>query len=164
MSKNALRYPESAIAGGMFGTARVHGEIASAAARLESTEPVKLDAPIAQLVGGAQMSHRELGRLGGGKMNSLEKRYAAHLDMLRHAGEVLWYRFEGIKFRLADRTFYTPDFAVIVIGGALELHECKGFMEEDANVKIKTAASQYPFRFLLIRKGADGGFDIKEVK
>lgn len=38
MSKNSLRYPESAIAGGVFGTARVRGAIACAAARLESAE------------------------------------------------------------------------------------------------------------------------------
>ena len=34
MSKNALRYPESAIAGGVFGTARVRGMVADTAARL----------------------------------------------------------------------------------------------------------------------------------
>jgi hypothetical protein len=163
MSKNALRYPESSIAGGRFGTARVRGEIASAAARLESPAPVPLDAPIAQLVGGARNSHRDLGRLGGGQMNGLEKRYAAHLDVLRHAGDVLWYRFEGMKLRLADRTFYTPDFAVIVAGGALEMHECKGFMEDDALVKIKVAATQYPFTFRLVRKAKGGSFDIREV-
>ncbi|WP_262414733.1 DUF1064 domain-containing protein [Paraburkholderia sp. UCT2] len=164
MSKNSLRFPESAIAGGRFGTARISGEISSAAARLNSAEPVALDAPIAQLVSGAHSPrNRDLGRLGGGTMNGLEKRYAAHLDMLRHAGDVLWFRFEGLKFRLADRTFYTPDFAVIVASGALELHECKGFMEEDANVKIKSAASQYPFTFRLVRKDKSGGFDIREV-
>lgn len=163
MSKNALRYPESAIAGGRFGTARVRGEIASAAARLESSEPVSLDAPIAQLVGGARGSNRDLSRLGGGKPNKSEAAYAAHLDALRSIGQVLWFRFEGIKLRLADNTFYTPDFAVMVASGALEMHEFKGFMEEDANVKIKTAARQYPFTFRLVRKAKGGGFDIREV-
>jgi len=163
MAKNALRYPESAIAGGRFGTARVAGEISGAAARLTSTEPAPLESPIKQLVGGARGSHRELGRLGGGTMNKSEAAYAAHLDALRSIGQVLWFRFEGVKLRLADNTFYTPDFAVMVAGGALEMHEFKGFMEEDANVKIKTAASQYPFTFRLVRKAKGGGFDIREV-
>lgn len=51
MTKNALRYPESAIAGGKFGTARVRGEIASAAACLASTEPVAIELPIQRMVG-----------------------------------------------------------------------------------------------------------------
>ena len=111
----------------------------------------------------AQAVHRSLGRMGGGKMNKSEAAYAAHLDALKSVGQILWYRFEGMKFRLADNTFYTPDFAVIVASGALELHEFKGFMEEDANVKIKTAATQYPFVFRLIRKGKGGTWDIREV-
>ncbi|MCX4154975.1 MULTISPECIES: DUF1064 domain-containing protein [Paraburkholderia] len=111
----------------------------------------------------AQAMHRSLGRMGGGKMNKSEAAYAAHLDALKSVGQILWYRFEGMKFRLADNTFYTPDFAVIVASGALELHEFKGFMEEDANVKIKTAATQYPFVFRLVRKAKGGGFDIRGV-
>lgn len=162
MSKNAIRFSADAIAAGRIGTARIRGEIASAAARLESPKAEALGGAVAQLVG-ARGNHRELGRLGGGKMNKSEAAYAAHLDALRHVGEVLWFRFEGIKLRLADNTFYTPDFAVLVAGGALELHEFKGFMEEDANVKIKVAASQYPFTFRIIRKAKGGAWDIRRV-
>lgn len=50
MSKNTLRFPENAIASGRFGTARVRSEIAGAAARLASVEPVLLESPIKQLV------------------------------------------------------------------------------------------------------------------
>lgn len=163
MSKNSLRYPESAIAGGVFGTARVRGAIACAAARLESAEMPALGVEIATMVGDPRAVHRQLGRMGGGKMNKSEAAYAAHLEALKHIGEVLWFRFEGIKLRLADNTFYTPDFAVIVASGALELHEFKGFMEEDANVKVKAAASQYPFVIRLVRKAKGGAFDIREV-
>lgn len=48
------------------------------------------------------------GRLKTGQMNSGEKRYAEHLEREKHAGRVLWWKFEGIKLRLADNTFYTP--------------------------------------------------------
>ncbi|MEM5384161.1 hypothetical protein VSR68_11285 [Paraburkholderia phymatum] len=163
MSKNALRYPESAIAGGRMGTARVRGSISDAAARLNSPDLPVLGPEVAKMVGDPRAVHRQLGRMGGGKMNKSESAYAAHLEALKHVGQILWYRFEGIKLRLADNTFYTPDFAVIVASGALELHEFKGFMEEDANVKLKAAASQYPFVIRLVRRGKGGSFDIREV-
>lgn len=92
-----------------------------------------------------------LGRMKEGEMNKTEARYAAHLELRKHAGEVLWYKFEGIKLRLAEKTFYTADFVVMLAGGQLELHEVKGHWEEDARIKIKTAASMYPFRFLGVK-------------
>ena len=42
--------------------------------------------------------------------------YAQTLELRKAAGEVAWYKFEGLKFRLADNTFYTPDFAVLLTG------------------------------------------------
>ncbi|MBB2928370.1 DUF1064 domain-containing protein [Paraburkholderia silvatlantica] len=163
MSKNTLRFAESAIVGGRLGTARIRGEIASAAAHLESPALPPLAPELASMVGDARAVHRQLGRMGGGKMNKSEAAYAQYLEALKSVGKVLWFRFEGIKLRLADNTFYTPDFAVIVASGALELHEFKGFMEEDANVKLKAAAAQYPFAFRLVRKAKGGGFDVREV-
>ncbi|MDR1660895.1 MAG: hypothetical protein LBR95_00470 [Azoarcus sp.] len=38
-----------------------------------------------------------LGRLKPGQMNKTEAEYA----LRQQAGEVLWYRFEGVKLRLA---------------------------------------------------------------
>jgi hypothetical protein len=93
-----------------------------------------------------------LGRLKAGAMNQTEAAYARILDARRAAGEVVWYRFEGFKLRLADATFYTPDFAVMLADGTLECHEVKGHWQDDARVKIKVAAEMYPFRFLAIRK------------
>ena len=88
-----------------------------------------------------------LGRLKRGQMNKTEAAYALHLEALKHAGIVLWWKFEGIKLRLADNTFYTPDFAVLAADSVMELHETKGFWQDDARAKIKIAADQYPFRF-----------------
>lgn len=97
-----------------------------------------------------------LGRMGVGKKNKTETEYGLHLEMRRQAGEVAWYAFEGIKLRLADGTFYSPDYAVMLANGELEIHEVKGHWMDDARVKIKVAAEKFPFRFLAIRKGKRG--------
>ena len=100
-----------------------------------------------------------LGRLKTGERNKSEAAYESVLQARQVAGEVVWYRFEGIKLRLADNTFYTPDFAVMLADGQIELHEVKGFWADDARVKIKVAADQYPFRFIAVmaRSKRDGG-------
>lgn len=98
-----------------------------------------------------------LGRLPQGTMNKTEAAYAAILSKRMMVGEVLWYKFEGFKLRLADKTFYTPDFAVMLADNSLECHEVKGHWEDDARVKIKVAASLYPFRFIAVKKDR-GGF------
>lgn len=92
-----------------------------------------------------------LGRLKVGSMNKTESRYERELRDARMIGDVLWYKFEGFKLRLADNTFYTPDFAVMLASGQIECHEVKGFWTEDARVKIKVAADMYPFRFIAIK-------------
>lgn len=103
-----------------------------------------------------------LGRLPTGTMNKTEAAYDKHLWELRHAGEILWHKFEGVKLRLADNTFYTCDFAVMPKSGVLEMHEVKGFWQDDARVKIKVAASIYPFCFVAVAKKRGGGWDREE--
>jgi hypothetical protein len=101
------------------------------------------------------------GRLKQGEMNQTEKAYQDLLTLRYHAGEILWFKFEGLKLRLADNTFYTPDFAVLAADSVVECHEVKGFWTDDARVKIKIAAAQYPFRFLAVKKApkkAGGGW------
>jgi hypothetical protein len=72
---------------------------------------------------------------------------------------VAWYRFEGVKLRLADNCFLTPDFAVMLADGRMQMHEVKGFWTDDARVKTKVAAEAYPFEFVIVtaRKVRDGG-------
>lgn len=95
-----------------------------------------------------------LGRLPAGVMNRTEAAYSAFLEVRKRAGEIAWYRFEGIKLRLADNTFLTVDFAVMLSDGNLEMHDVKGGpLMDDANVKLKIAAEQYPFPFFIVRKG-----------
>lgn len=108
-----------------------------------------------------------LGRLKAGAMNKTEAAYAAHLELLKRAGAVQWIRFEGLKLRLADATFYTPDFAVMAADGVIECHEVKGFWTDDARVKVKVAADQYPFRFLAIKalpKKQGGGWAVERFE
>lgn len=108
------------------------------------------------------------------RMNKLEARYAQHLDLLQKAGEIVEWRFEPIKLRLAGRTFYTPDFFVEVVSvpnqtttnlippNSLQLHEVKGFWRDDARVKIKVAAELFPwFRFRAV-KWVNGQWEYEE--
>ncbi|MCC6581865.1 MAG: DUF1064 domain-containing protein [Phycisphaeraceae bacterium] len=97
-----------------------------------------------------------LGRLKIGEMNRTEQAYSDHLEIRKRAGELAWFRFEGLKFRLADNTFYTPDFSVMLANGEIELHEVKGHWQDDARVKIKIAAEMYPFRFTAVKKNKTG--------
>lgn len=106
-----------------------------------------------------------LGRLKTGERNRTEAAYESFLQQQQAVGLILWYRFEGMKFRLADNTFYTPDFAVMLANGQIELHEVKGFWQDDARVKIKVAADAYPFKFIAVKPRAKkdgGGWQIEE--
>ncbi len=95
-------------------------------------------------------------------MNALERRYAQHLSLLYAAGEILGFYYEVFKVRLARSTFYTPDFLVVrqaTEAHVLEFHEVKGWMRDDAAVKLKVAAEMYPeFGFVLARREKGGGW------
>ena len=101
-------------------------------------------------------SHYVKGRVRTIGQNRTESKYAQELELEKKSGEILWYAFEGIKLRLADNTFYTPDFFVMKKDGTLECHEVKGFWEDDARVKIKVAAEHFPFRFIAIKYTRQG--------
>ena len=84
-------------------------------------------------------------------MNGLEKRYSQYLEGLRVGGEVLEWRYEALKLRLGDATFFTPDF-IVVYPDRIEAHECKGFLEEAASVRIRVAATQFWYMgFVMVR-------------
>jgi len=108
-----------------------------------------------------------LGRLKTGERNKTEQAYEDLLKAMQISGQILWYSFECIKLRLADNTFYTPDFLVMKASGELEAHEVKGakaiFMD-DARVKIKVAAETFPFKFIVAypkTKKSGGGWEIE---
>lgn len=115
------------------------------------------------------MRYYALGRLKVGELNKTEQAYSAYLDGLKRAGDILWYKFEGIKLRLADNTFLTVDFSVLTADGFLEMHDVKGskaIYTDDAKVKMKVAAETYPFVFKVAYprpKKLGGGWDIETV-
>lgn len=86
-----------------------------------------------------------------GKMNGTEAAYASVLMARKLAGEIDRFDFEPEKLRLANNTYFEPDFRVITIDGFIEFHEVKAcdrdgnfLCEDDARVKWKVAAEQHP--------------------
>jgi len=94
------------------------------------------------------------------KLNKTEAQYYRFLKLLRH-------QFVGVQcmtLKLGDDCRYTADFLVLNQEGKLEAHEVKGFMREDALVKLKVAARMYRFiNFFLVKK-TKTEWDIKPVK
>lgn len=118
-----------------------------------------------RLRGGVMWRIRARGRIRKppGTPNRLEAAYGQHLALRQKAGDVVWFAYEGIKLRLADKTFLTVDYFLMLASGDLEAHEVKGsHLEDDAAVKLKVAAAMFPFRFVLVR-AAGAGWDLKEI-
>lgn len=97
-----------------------------------------------------------------GVMNKTESAFAQVLDLKKREGEIEHWEFETIKLQLGDGAWYTPDFWVLMPDGEIHFYETKGFMREAANVRIKVAATKYPFRFFLI-KFLRGRWDKEEI-
>lgn len=100
------------------------------------------------------------------RMNKLENAWAVQLEMQRAAGLIQRWEYEAVRLRLADDTYFTPDFYV-EIGDRIRFDETKGFMREAARVRLNVAARLYPrFTFRLIRRRLmrdGGGWEIIEV-
>lgn len=93
-----------------------------------------------------------------GTMNLLERRYS---DTLTYSKDVVWFKYEAVKLRLADGAYFTPDFIVMKADGELQFHEVKGFWREAAKVRIKVAAEIFPFKFIAV-KGSRTGWQFEE--
>lgn len=100
-----------------------------------------------------------------GTMNKLEAEYARMLEEQKRAGEIREYAFESVKFKLADKTWYTPDFFVERTDGELQVHEVKGGLFPEHNrVKLKVAAALLPMRVILAQfKNKRTGWEIAPV-
>lgn len=109
------------------------------------------------------------GRLPSGQMNRTESAFAAELERQRAAGLIQWWKFEGIKLRLADKTFLTVDFAVLDAEGYLRMIDVKGaaaVIQDDFRAKVKVAAAMYPLQFFIAiprAKRDGGGFSVTDV-
>lgn len=112
---------------------------------------------------------RAIGRPGP-HLTKTERNYGQRLQRLLLAGEIVWYAFEPMKFRLGAKCFYTPDYAVQLLDGTFALDEVKGSagwqLSEDSRIKWKWAGEIYrPFRFRGVVERRGGGFlDPEEYK
>jgi hypothetical protein len=87
------------------------------------------------------------------RMNETERLYAGELEKRRLTGHIKKWVFEGVKFRLADNTFYTPDFWVVDVRDYVTVYEIKGFWRDDARVKWKAIADLWPeFMWVAVRR------------
>ena len=97
-------------------------------------------------------------RMAATKMNKTEARFETDvLRLSQLAGELVWYRYEPLKFRLGANLHYTPDFVGVDNTGQVIVWEVKGFWRDDARVKIKAAATAFPwirFRAVQLKKKA----------
>lgn len=139
-------------------------DVRAAQARGAKTYPLAaIIDPLAEILAPLDKPYRVVkakGGLAARKMNKLEAEYAG---MLKNAADVVWSEFEGITLRLGNDCRYTSDFAIMRRDGSIEMHETKGFMRDDALVKIKVAAAQYPFKFVLVKK-IKGVWSMTEIK
>lgn len=94
-------------------------------------------------------------RRAKGAMNKTEAAYAVVLEAQKRAGAIVDYKYEALTLKLADDCRLTPDFVVEYPDGEVQLHEVKAnrqgrwHAEDDARVKLKVAASLFPFRLLV---------------
>ncbi len=82
---------------------------------------------------------------GSARMNKLEARYWTEIvQPLVRSGEVADAGFGRLSLRISQRGWYRPDFDLWLPDGSLILDETKGYMQEDALVKLKAIAALYP--------------------
>jgi hypothetical protein len=105
-----------------------------------------------------------LGRLPKGRMNKTEAAYAQRLAALKHDGTIQDWKFHAIRVRLADSTFYEPDFLVLGAAGQIEIHETKGgFTTDKGQLKVKLCAEVLPwFRVFKCARQKSGQWTITE--
>lgn len=77
---------------------------------------------------------------------------------------------QAIALRLGNGVRFTVDFVTVEFAAAgggrvLTAYETKGFLRDDAAVKLKVAASLYPWmRFVLVSRRRDGTWSMQEVQ
>jgi hypothetical protein len=78
------------------------------------------------------------------RLNKLESEFAVHLRLRRREYVVTE---QAITFRLANGVNYRPDFVIYSpYNGQIIAYETKGdYVWDDAAVKLKVAAQEYPF-------------------
>jgi hypothetical protein len=94
--------------------------------------------------------------------NKWEESFGELLELRRLGGEIIWYQFEAMRFRLADGAYYKPDWMAMLANQQWIAFEVKGMWREAARLRIKVAADQHPIKFCAVRKrkvSEGGGWD-----
>lgn len=94
--------------------------------------------------------------------NSWEREYADFLEQRRHLKEIRAWYHEPKKWKIAKKTWYTPDFLIVGLH-CFENHDVKGFLRDDAAVKIKACAALYPYEKWAYARKKDGLWEITYV-
>jgi len=95
--------------------------------------------------------------------SQLEADYAERLDL---GGRVVRWYYEPLKLRIAEQ-WYSPDFMVVLAGGAIEFHETKGVHRgrERGMAKLNAVAALYPmFTFVLVERRSDGNWKMRRIQ
>lgn len=86
--------------------------------------------------------------------SKLEYRWAQYLELLKRAGEVLYWDYEAVKFEFekirSGTVFYTPDFRVKYADETVIWQELKGHLTSKDVTKFKRMAKYYPEETLIL--------------
>lgn len=97
----------------------------------------------------------------GPKLNKTETAFYLHLVSHIPGAKVMPH---AITLVLANGCRYTPDFYVEMPEGRDRFYETKGFMRDDAAVKLKVAASTFTrFDFYLASRKKGGRWEIQRI-
>jgi hypothetical protein len=100
------------------------------------------------------------------KLNKTEAAFGLWLREHRPGAIVV---AQAITLKLANGVRYTPDFVTVEFGPdgpgrVLTAYEVKGFLRDDAVVKIKVAAKEYPWiRVIMVTKERAGTWSMQEI-
>lgn len=115
---------------------------------------------------GGSKRHPARGRKKPGEMNKTEARFEAEiLRPMLGSGVLLWYAYEAVTFKIGPDCRYTPDFCAQRADGVLVAYEVKAgkrdgspLVTDDAAVKIRVAAQQFPVVFRLCWPASSGAW------
>jgi hypothetical protein len=89
-------------------------------------------------------------------MNKSETLFSEDLECMKQRGEIKEWAFEPEKFRMADRTWWKPDFRMTLLSGQNVFVEVKVARKDgsilwtdDGAVKAKTVPEMHPYAFFL---------------
>lgn len=131
-----------------------------------SSLPPKVRAQVEAQLGAQalqQQAKAQIIRQSTRKENKTEAAFREYLEASYGKENVLR---EGVTLRLGNGVTFTPDYFVKPSGGNRpHCYEVKGFMRDDAAVKIKVAAREHDWaQFWLIRRaGKTGGWEMQVV-